>query len=516
MRDKSHFTDYEPVTRSRQVSLWGNDRAGEEWPRQDRARAAGDDVTGGHADAGAAGANGQLPPASPRAARGPNWILKRGHALGYLGLFLFTAVLYFRPYELFPALSSFNSMAFVLAVATLIVFFPSQLALEGTLTARPREINLLLLLCLVALLSVPLAIDPGAAWETFSGNFVKAALMFVVMVNVVRTPRRLKALILLALAVSFFLSVGALRDYSSGKVVVEGYRVAGRIGGMFDNPNDLALHLVTMIPLTVALLLSARGVAVKLTYGVCAALMLAAITVTFSRGGFLGLVAALTVLAWKLGRRNRFVVVAIMLVAVVLFLALAPGNFPARILSIFIPSLDPVGSSGARQQLLIKSVLVALRHPLLGVGMGNFPIVSIHDQVTHNAYTQVAAEMGAAALAFYVLLIVSPLKRLRQIEDQTYEARRTSRFFYYLSVGLQASLIGYMVSSFFASVAYLWYVYYLVGYAVCLRRMYEAEHDSLKESPGGGAEKSAARTSEARGRAEVSPKPDSEGRLVAE
>jgi hypothetical protein len=44
-----------------------------------------------------------------------------------------------------------------------------------------------------------------------------------------------------------------------------------------------------------------------------------------------------------------------------------------------------------------------------------------------------------------------------------------------LAVGLQASLVAYMVSSFFASVAYLWYVYYIVGYAICLRRMYEAE-----------------------------------------
>ena len=435
--------------------------------------------------------------------------------LSYLGLFLFTAVLYFRPYELFPALSSFNNMAFVLAVATLLVFFPTQLALEGTLTARPREVNLLLLLCLVALLSIPLAIDPGVAWDMFSGNFIKAILMFIVMVNVVRTPRRLKALILLALAVSLFLSVGALKDYYSGNVIIEGYRVAGRIGGLFDNPNDLALHLATMIPIAVALLLSARGVMGKLTYGVCAALMLAAITVTFSRGGFLGLVAASTFLAWKLGRRNRFVVVVIMLVAAILFLALAPGNFSVRILSIFIPGLDPVGSSGARQQLLIKSVLVALRHPLLGVGMGNFPIVSIHDQVTHNAYTQVASEMGAAALAFYVLLIVSPLRRLREIEDQTYEARRASRF-YYLSVGLQASLVGYMVSSFFASVAYLWYVYYLVGYAVCLRRMYEAEHGLLKVPTVSGAEQGAERTPEARGRAEVFLEPKAEGRLVAE
>jgi hypothetical protein len=31
-----------------------------------------------------------------------------------------------------------------------------------------------------------------------------------------------------------------------------------------------------------------------------------------------------------------------------------------------------------------------------------------------------------------------------------------------------------MVSSFFASVAYQFYVYYLVGYAVCLRQLHEA------------------------------------------
>jgi len=35
-------------------------------------------------------------------------------------------------------------------------------------------------------------------------------------------------------------------------------------------------------------------------------------------------------------------------------------------------------------------------------------------------------------------------------------------------------LLVYMVSSFFLSVAYAWNVYYLVGYAVCFRRIYEA------------------------------------------
>ena len=107
--------------------------------------------------------------------------------------------------------------------------------------------------------------------------------------------------------------------------------------------------------------------------------------------------------------------------------------------------------------------------------MGNYqPEMSYDNHVTHNAYTQVAAEMGMAALVCYTMFIVTPLKKLGQIARETF-ATRTNSHYYYLSIGLQASLLGYMVCSFFASVAYLWYVYYLVGYAVCLRRLYESE-----------------------------------------
>ena len=44
-----------------------------------------------------------------------------------------------------------------------------------------------------------------------------------------------------------------------------------------------------------------------------------------------------------------------------------------------------------------------------------------------------------------------------------------------MSIGLQASIVGYMVSSFFASVAYNWFIYYLIAYAVAFRRIYSLE-----------------------------------------
>src|SRR5207237_10059751 len=210
-------------------------------------------------------------------------------------------------------------------------------------------------------------------------------------------------------------------------------------------------------------------------FGGCAAVMIAAIILSYSRGAFLGLVVVSIFLAMKLGRRRRLEISLAVLgitAAVILF---APDKYGSRLLSIFFPSLYPAGSASERRGELFRSIYVALRHPLLGIGMGNYqPEMSYKGLVTHNSYTQVGAEMGMTALACYVMFVVTPLKKLGQIARETFETRRDSRF-YYLALGLQASLVADLISSFFLSVVYVWYVYYLVGYAVCLRRLYESE-----------------------------------------
>lgn len=444
----------------------------------------GESLRPGFADepSGANGGGGDQTPraATPAPARArKGGLLKRGHAVVYAGLFLFTFVLYFRPYEYLPLPST---LAFWVAIATLLFYVPSQLAVEGTLTARPREVNLVLLLALLALVSIPLAINPGEAWATFNDPFLKVVLMFVVIVNAVRTERRLHGLLFLALAVSCTLSFGAISDFRAGNFTVEGYRVTGLIGGMFGNPNDLALHLVTMVPLALALLLAAKGGVKKLVYAAAALLFVGAIIVTYSRGGFLGLSCAALVLMWKAGRRNRFAVLALGAVALVALLLVAPGSYAERIVSIVDFAKDPMGSATMRQQLFWRSVFTAISNPVFGVGIGNFHFVSLREQESHNAFTQVASEMGFAALAVYALLIFTTLKSLRRVERETVgDGRRPPRL-YYLAIGLQASLVGYAVSSCFASVAYQWYLYYLVGYSVAVSRMHAARASAESKS----------------------------------
>jgi O-antigen ligase len=396
-------------------------------------------------------------------------VLARGHSLSFAGLFVFTFLVYFRPYEVFPSLLWLSTSAFWVAAITLAVYIPTQLGLEGRLTIRPREVNALLLLTVAAMLSVPLASDPARAGTSLL-EYLKVVVMFIVMVNVIRTPRRLDSLIILVFIVSFLLSAGAMNDYRLGRLGLKGDRIQGVLGGLFSNPNDIALHLVTIIPLGVAMLRSTRGLVKKVLLFAVTLTMVGGLIATFSRGGFIGLVAITLVLSWKFASRYRAAVLALGAIIIVAVLAIAPAAYVNRI------ATSGDDSATTRFDDLKRSVFLAVRHPLLGVGMGNYEIYSNHEKASHNAYTQVASEMGLIALGLYILFLTSALKSLRKIEVS---ATARSKF-YYLSIGLQASLIGYMVSSFFASVAYLWYAYYLVGYSVCLARFFAAEQIKLK------------------------------------
>lgn len=405
-----------------------------------------------------------------------NWLRRNGHMLSYIGLYMFSILVLFRPYELIPGLGFLSATAFYFAIATLAIFIPTQFAAEGNLTSFPTEVKAVLAMAGIALITIPIAKDPGMAWEAFNEPFVKAVLMFVVMVNVVRTRRRLVGMMWLSLSIGVVLSYLALGMYMRGEMTVEGYRVGEVIGGMFENPNEMSMHLIMMLPLAVALGLATKNKAAKFIYFATAIILVSANFITFSRGGFLGLIGSMAVLAWKLGRKNRLNVTIVGVIATVLALILAPGNFGIRVLSIFIPGLDAVGSSDQRRELLERSIIVTLRNPW-GIGIGNFPIVGIHNLVSHNAYTQVSSELGLLGLAAYLIFMISPFRKLSAIE-RTLFTEDDHSWFYYVSVGLQASIVAYLISSFFASVAYNWFIYYLIAYAVAFRRVYRLEAES--------------------------------------
>jgi O-antigen ligase len=374
-----------------------------------------------------------------------------------------------------------SATAFYFAAVTIAIFVPLQLLTEGTLTMLSTEVKCILALTFLGLLTIPIGKDPVESWRTFSDIFIKVVLIFVVMVNVVRTRQRLLGMMWLSLAVGFYLSFSALDLYLKGELKTEGYRVAVDIGGLFGNSNDMALHFVMMTPIAVVLGIASRNKPARIFYFLMAGLFVAANMVTYSRGGFLGLIAAVSVLAWKIGRKNRLNVLVVLTAVGGLFILAAPGNYGLRILSMFVPGLDEVGSSDQRKYLLFRSIFVTLRNPW-GIGMGNSPVMNDNNLQWHNAYMQIASELSIFGLVIYIIFLISPFRKLGAIE-RTLFAKGESDWFYYMAIGLQASFVGYMVSSFFVSVAYNWFIYYLIAYAVAFRRIYQIEK-GVKEVEG--------------------------------
>jgi O-antigen ligase len=382
-----------------------------------------------------------------------------------------------------PGLGFLSATAFYFAIATIAIFLPCQLATEGNLTILTTEVKAILAMTAIALLNMPIAKDPGLAWFSFNDSFIKAVVIFIVLVNVVRTRRRLLGLMWLSFGIGIYLGYCALDMYRKGQFSVEDYRVAVDVGGMFGNPNEMALHFVMITPIAIVLAIASKSLLLRIVYFGMAALFIAANMVTFSRGGFLGLMATGAVLAWKLGRKYRLNVTIASIVLGGLIMIAAPGNYGLRVLSIFIPGLDPVGSSDQRWSLFERSLLVTARNPW-GIGIGNFPIVGYHNLQSHNAFTQVSAELGILGLIAYVVFMVSPYRKLGAIERTLFESKGQD-WFYYLAIGLQASIVGYMVSSFFASVAYNWFIYFLIAHAVAFRRIQSLENgiaDAAKET----------------------------------
>jgi O-antigen ligase len=401
------------------------------------------------------------------------WLVRNGHSLTFFGLYLFSILVLFRPYEIVPGLGFLSATAFYFALATLAIFVPSQLAVEGNLTMFSTEVKAILAMTVIALFTIPIAKDPELAWDKFNDPYIKAVVIFIVLVNVVRTRKRLMRMMWLSFGIGIYLGFSAMDLYMKGQFTVEEYRVAVDVGGMFGNPNEMAMHFVMMTPLVITLGLAAKGSVMRWVYFCMGGLFVAANMVTFSRGGFLGLIACMGVLAWKLGRKYRLnVTLASLFIGAIAILA-APGNYGLRMLSIFVPGLDAVGSSDQRRELLTRSLLVTGRNPW-GIGIGNFPIVGVRNLQTHNAFTQVSAELGILGLVAYMIFMISPFRKLGAIERRLFDSD-DHNWFYYLAIGLQASIVGYMVSSFFASVAYNWFIYYLIAYAVAFRRIYSLE-----------------------------------------
>jgi len=398
-----------------------------------------------------------------------------------VGLYLFTLLLYMRPNDIFPDELGTFPLVKIVAITTLVMYSASKLMRKQAMTFWPLELKCLLLMMAIGVFLIPLASNRQDSIDKLSDSLEKVAIIFVLIINLVDTRPRLIRMLDLLIICGAILAVAAIHSYTAGQYLVKdkgvGVRIAGIVGGIFGNPNDLATALDMLVPFSVIRALGSKG-PLRVFYLTMSALMALAVVFTFSRGGFLGLVAAGGFMIWKLGRHNRAAIVLGSVILVSVVLLSVPNGYGARLGSILHIQNDATGSAQERQELMAKALNVAAHHPILGVGLGNFHIYSIHEKAAHNSYLETAAELGIVGFLAYLAIIFGPLKKLNVVQGRLRRRRLANTPLssadsevYYLSVGLQATLVAYMVCSFFASIEYNWYLYYPAAFAIALFRV---------------------------------------------
>jgi O-antigen ligase len=277
-------------------------------------------------------------------------------------------------------------------------------------------------------------------------------------------------------------------DYVRGVNLVEGDRVRGAVGGMFENPNDLALNLVTFLAPTLLIVIQDRRPSRRLLAALFGTVMLAAIVCTKSRSGFLGLLCMGLVIGYYTVRVRPGIIFAAIL-AGAMALPVMPSSFWDRMDSITNGEEDQTGSREARLRLFSQGLQVFADNPLTGVGAGQFknynaPGVTIEKwRVTHDVWLQVASELGIFGLIVFGFLVVraytSNFAVLRAIRRRKRAppipiAERDRVILDQNAKGMIAAIVGWTVCSFFASVAFNWTFYYVLALAVAGREIADA------------------------------------------
>jgi hypothetical protein len=402
-----------------------------------------------------------------------------GSPIAFAALVAFTFVLLLAPQSFIPILRPLR-----IALLSALVAIGSHL-LYRALRCQPlmrltREMVLAAALAGWAVATVPLSYWPGGSVALLLDLYFKAFAIFWLLSNVVTTKDRLRFMCWTMTLMAVPLALVGIENYLVGEYApgTIHVRIAGYDGGLTRNPNDLALMLNLLLPLSVALLGSVQGTARTALVGVIL-LDVVAIILTFSRAGFLTLATSGAILTWGLARRRRWGPIVSLVALGVFSLPFLPRGYGDRLATIVDIESDPTGSAQERWNDTRAAVGFVLDNPIVGAGAG-MNILALNEirgvawKSIHNAYLEYAVDLGLPGLVLFVLLLWSCFRTVGAVRKRC-RGSRALRELGSMAHGIQVSLAAFAVAAWFHPVGYQFYFFYIAGLAVAARGAYETE-----------------------------------------
>lgn len=275
--------------------------------------------------------------------------------------------------------------------------------------------------------TLPLVEWPGSVlrgnWETF----LNAVVFLFFTALTVDTEKRLKWFVAVFVFCQVFrvlepLYLNITQGYWGSATHLQGAEFANRLSGApadVINPNELGFVIATVIPF-LHYLLWPKGWVSKSLYLVLLPLLLYALILTMSRGGFIALLVVAFFVFKESKRKFRLIAIGAIII-VGAFSVMTPIQ-KDRYLSIIDRDTAGGASVDGRFRGIINEFKVGLSRPMVGHGLGTTPEAKTHKlgsrQASHNLYAEVLIELGIIGFVIFLMFLVRIAKKLNLVREK--------------------------------------------------------------------------------------------------
>jgi len=402
--------------------------------------------------------------------------------------FYLTVIFVFVVYARFPEMMDMLTGSAVHSVR--VIMFLALLAIllfGGDIRAAFSKIGI----CLMAFtlwmcVCVPFSIWRGGSFRMLRDAWLMSFLAFVIVASAVQGLEQCRRIMYTLAAATIFIEIFAL---TMGRI--QGGRMA-LLGGTLGNANYLALMLLMGVPFCLFVMRTKPGLSpLKLACLLMLLCIPVTVAATGSRGGLVTLAIMFLLYFLPLPPSQKMVagIVALILSAVAItwstrsaldrFRTLLSTSAPEHLSQ---SEQSAIESAELRKALLLSSLQLTLRHPLLGVGPGMFAVANANFvemttgrpnwnawHETHNTFTQLSCEDGLPGLFLYCLALLLCFKIVFSAEKRARQNPALSSV-RHMAFALRLALIGFTGTALFASNAYMYYFPMLAGLCVAVDR----------------------------------------------
>ena len=317
--------------------------------------------------------------------------------IGFMVFLIANATIYIRPWEIYPALEGVQIYVYLILTAAMFSYKQIQNHLTiDHIKGQPITLCVLGILAAIGISHITNGYMGGASKGMFA--MAKTVVYYLVLITCISTVRRLQMFVVSLIFCGTICIAISLADYHDFMQIESLTHIKERMGytlsgkdiylirlcgiGMFHDPNDLSLLIITTAVLSFSQLMDKSWGWTRVVWLVPFPILIQALLDTHSRGGLIAAGAAM--MAFMVMRYGRSVAIAMM----------GMGVLAAPLLLGRMANIDVSSGTGQQRIRLWSEGFSAIQSPKILFGIGEGMYEGLANYVAHNSYVHAFVELG--------------------------------------------------------------------------------------------------------------------------